>query len=91
MQLFNPKKYERLHADARSRELVEKSIGFFENKGLKKIKADDQAMVWYDDFLDFIKEEKIFANFLTPEKYSRVGGRWVRSRPGTRSLPVTST
>ncbi|EKD38380.1 MAG: Acyl-CoA dehydrogenase protein [uncultured bacterium] len=76
MQLFNPKKYERLHADAKSRELVEKTIGFFEKKGLKKIKADDQAMVWYDDFLTFIKEEKIFAGFLTPEKYSRDGGRW---------------
>jgi len=76
VQLFNPKKYERLHADAKSRELVEKTIGFFEKKGLKKIKADDQAMVWYDDFLTFIKEEKIFAGFLTPEKYSRDGGRW---------------
>ncbi len=76
MQLFNPKHYERFHADPRSRELVEKTIAFFEHKGLKKIKADDQAMVWYQDFLDFIKKERIFADLLTPAPYSRTGGRW---------------
>ncbi len=76
MQLFNPKNYQRLHADARSRQLVEKTIDFFEKKGLKSIKADDQAMVWYEDFLSFIKEEKIFADFLTPEAYSKTCGRW---------------
>jgi len=76
VQLFNPKKYERFHADPRSRELVEKTIAFFENKGLKKIKADDQAMVWYEDFLAFIKEEKIFADFLTPAQYGGANGRW---------------
>jgi len=76
VQLFNPKNYQRLHADPRSRELVLKTVDFFEKKGLKKIKADDQAMGWYEDFLQFIKEEKIFADFLTPQAYSRTGGRW---------------
>jgi acyl-CoA dehydrogenase len=76
VQLFNPKKYQRQHADARSRQLVLKTIDFFEKKGLKKIKADDQAMVWYEDFLQFIKEEQIFADLLTPEAYSQTGGRW---------------
>ena len=50
VHLFNPKKYERFHADAKSRELALNTIEFFENKGLQKIKEDDQAMVWYDDF-----------------------------------------
>ncbi len=75
--LLNPKKYQRFHADSRSRELVLKTIDFFEKKGLKKIKEDDQAMVWYEDFLDFIKEEHIFADFLTPARYSTDdNGRW---------------
>ena len=74
--LLNPKKYARFHADSRSRELVLKTIDFFEKKGLKKIKEDDQAMVWYEDFLNFIKEEKIFADFLTPAQYSMDNGRW---------------
>ena len=76
MQLVNPKKYQRFHADEKSRQLALKTMAFFEEKGLKKIKEDDQSMVWYQDFLDFIKKEKIFANFLTPRKYSNKEGRW---------------
>ncbi|TKB23353.1 acyl-CoA dehydrogenase [Desulfopila sp. IMCC35006] len=76
MSLLNPKKYERFHADPRSRELVLKTIDFFETKGLQKIKQDDQSMVWYEDFLKFIKDEKIFADFLTPKEYSADNGRW---------------
>lgn len=76
MQLLNPKKYSRVHADETSRQLAEKTIAFFEKKGLKKIKEDDQAMVWYEDYLEFIKEEQIFANLLTPAAYSKAGGRW---------------
>ena len=75
MKLFNPQKYQRQHADAQSREIVAKTIAFFEEKGLAKIKADDQAMVWYEDFLDFIAREKIFAQLLTPAAYGQ-GTRW---------------
>lgn len=76
MLLFNPLKYEREHADSHSRELVEKTITFFEKKGLQQIKEDDQSMVWYEDFLQFIKEEKIFASLLTPAKYGDGTTRW---------------
>jgi acyl-CoA dehydrogenase len=74
--LFNPLNYQRDHADSRSRELVKKTIQFFENKGLKKIKEDDQNMVWYEDFLQFIKEEKVFATLLTPQEYGDGTTRW---------------
>ncbi len=74
--LFNPKKLEREYADARSRELVEKTIAFFEKKGLKKIKEDDQSKVWYQDFLDFIKEERVFADLLTPAAHGDGKTRW---------------
>lgn len=76
MKLFHPKKNDRFYADEKSREVVEKTIAFFEEKGLKKIKEDDQSMVWYEDFLEFIKKEQIFANLLTPSTYSSIGGRW---------------
>ncbi|MEN6472455.1 MAG: acyl-CoA dehydrogenase [Syntrophaceae bacterium] len=76
MILFNPKKYERWHADERSKEIVLKTIAFFEGKGLKKIKADDQAGIWYDDFLDFIRQERIFATLLTPAGYGSPESRW---------------
>lgn len=78
MLLLNPKKYQRDHADEGSRRLVEKTIAFFENKGLSRIKQDDQSMVWYEDFLLFIKEEGIFADLLTPAAYGegQPGRRW---------------
>ena len=76
MILFNPKKYERWHADERSKEIVLKTIAFFEGKGLKKIKTDDQEGVWYDDFLDFIRQERIFATLLTPAGYGAPESRW---------------
>lgn len=76
MQLLNPKNYNRVFCDEETQRLVLKTIDFFETKGLARIKADDQAMTWYEDFLAFIKEEKVFAHFLTPAPYSSSGGRW---------------
>ena len=69
MILLNPKKHNRHYPDKKSREIMLKTIEFFENKGKVKLKADDQERVWYQDFLDFVKKEKIFATLLTPSTY----------------------
>jgi len=69
MVLLNPKKHSREYPDERSRDIMLKTIEFFERKGKVKLKEDDHARVWYRDFLDFIKDEKIFAQLLTPTKY----------------------
>ena len=53
-----------------------KTIEFFENMGLKKIKEDDQSAAWYEGFLEFIKNEGIFAKFLTPSGYGDSDSRW---------------
>jgi acyl-CoA dehydrogenase len=74
--LLNPKKYDRPHVDASYRELVRKTVAFFEGKGLAKIKEDDQAMVWYEDFLEFIKQERVFSELLTPAAYGKNETRW---------------
>ncbi len=76
MILLNPKKYNREHIDPKAKEMMLKTIDFFEKKGLKKIKEDDQASVWYDDFLEFIKKEKVFATLLTPSGYGDSDSRW---------------
>lgn len=76
MILLNPKNYDREHADPETREIMLKTIDFFESKGLKKIKEDDQAMTWYDDFLSFIKKEQTFAKLLTPSGYGDPDSRW---------------
>jgi acyl-CoA dehydrogenase len=81
MILLNPRKYNRTNSkDPATQKLMEKTIAFFEKKGLQKIKADDQSSVWYQDFLDFEKEEKIFATFLTPSGYGAKDSRWDMSR-----------
>lgn len=58
-----------------------KTIDFFENKGLEKTKKDYHERVWYSDFLEFIKENKIFATLLTPSQYSQdLDARWDTTR-----------
>jgi len=69
MILLNPKKHNRYYPDPKSREIMLKTIDFFESKGKGKLKADDHERVWYADFLDFVKREKIFATLLTPSTY----------------------
>jgi len=68
--LLNPKKNQYEHLDARSREIMLKTIAFFEKKGKENLKRDYNERVWYSDFLDFVKENKIFATLLTPSQYS---------------------
>jgi len=74
--LLNPIKLDRYYPDERSKDVMYKTIQFFENKGKAKLKADDRECVWYADFLDFQKEEKIFATLLTPSGYGGRDCRW---------------
>ncbi|MCP4622626.1 MAG: acyl-CoA dehydrogenase [bacterium] len=53
-----------------------KTVAFFENKGKEKLKHDDHERVWYADFLEFLKEEKVFATLLTPTPYGEGDKRW---------------
>lgn len=76
MFLLNPKQYTRPYPDERSRELMRKTIEFFERKGKSKIKEDDHARTWYADFLDFVREEQLFATMLTPSGYGDPDSRW---------------
>ena len=69
MILLNPKQLTRHYPDERSKEIMHRTVAFFENKGLTKIKEDDHARAWYADFLEFVKREKIFATLLTPTPY----------------------
>jgi len=74
--LFNPKKAQFDHLDERSREIMKKTIEFFETKGKKQLKEDRHERTWYDDFLEFIKKESIFSDLLTPSPYGKEGCRW---------------
>jgi acyl-CoA dehydrogenase len=74
--LLHPKNETFEHLDSRSREIMLKTVAFFENKGKQKLKHDDHERVWYSDFLDFLKGEKVFATLLTPTPYGDGDKRW---------------
>ncbi|MEM7799482.1 MAG: acyl-CoA dehydrogenase [Chloroflexota bacterium] len=74
--LLDPNRYNPDHLDARSREIMQKTIAFFEQKGKTKLKEDDRHYVWYTDFLDFIRDNEVFADLLTPPDYGGEYSRW---------------
>ncbi len=76
MTLLNPKTQTFDHLDESSRQIMLKTIDFFEKKGKAGIKNDDHERVWYADFIDFIKKEKIFATLLTPATMGNGDTRW---------------
>jgi acyl-CoA dehydrogenase len=80
--LFDPNAYDPLQFDAETRRQLRAVIEWFEGRGKAKLLRDDLEATWVSDFLDFIKQERIFATFLTPSEYG--GGdpnkRWDTSR-----------
>ena len=78
--LFNPRDLTVFHQDPAFRELIEKTIAFFEDRGKAVLKEHDRERVWYDDFLGFIGRERVFATLLTPPEHGGEGARWDTSR-----------
>ncbi|ACN15802.1 Acd9 [Desulforapulum autotrophicum HRM2] len=80
MRLLNPKEESFKHLDQESQDIMKKTIAFFEAKGKTKLTEDYHAKVWYGDFIEFIKNERIFARLLTPEGYGKKDCRWDTAR-----------
>ncbi|PLX43191.1 MAG: acyl-CoA dehydrogenase, partial [Deltaproteobacteria bacterium] len=76
MLLFNPHTNERAYADAKTRELMDEVIAWFEKKGLPSIKEDFHERVWNYDFVEFVKEHKVFSTLMTPSGYGAEDSRW---------------
>jgi len=76
MILLNPRKLSRPYPDERSRAIMHATVDFFEQKGKRKLKEHDRERVWYADFLDFQRDEKLFATLLTPAAYGDGNCRW---------------
>ncbi len=79
MYLLNPKQFAQSYPDEPTRQIMLKTIDFFEGMGLAKTKADYESRRWYTEFLEFNRKEKIFATLLTPEGLGD-GARWDTSR-----------
>jgi acyl-CoA dehydrogenase len=76
MILLDPKHHDRPYRDARSSEIMRKTIGFFEAKGKAKLLEDYYARPWYADFLEFVRKERIFASICTPAAEGAPDARW---------------
>jgi acyl-CoA dehydrogenase len=76
VNILDPKAPSQYALDPRSREIVEKIVAFFEAKGKRRLRQDDLDRVWYRDFLDFVKGERIFADLLTPPSLGGPESRW---------------
>ncbi|MGV0625749.1 acyl-CoA dehydrogenase family protein [Mycolicibacter minnesotensis] len=80
--LFNPHAPDFADFDERTRGIFTATVDFFESHGKAWLKQQDRDRVWYAEFLDFVKRERIFATFLTPASES--GGdpdkRWDTAR-----------
>jgi len=70
MILLNPKTESFAHLDPKSREIMKKVVDYFESRGKAKLKSDSHERIWYDDFIQFLKANKIFATTLTPAAYA---------------------
>ncbi|MCD6584780.1 MAG: acyl-CoA dehydrogenase, partial [Desulfobacteraceae bacterium] len=60
----------------KTRDLMQKTIDFLENKGLKNLKKDWHDKVWNHDFVEFMKENQVFATLMTPAGYGAEDSRW---------------
>ncbi len=78
--VLNPKNIVAKYADEETRQIMLKTIDFFEGRGLKKMKDDFHACKWYTEFLDFMKENQIMAKLLTPAGFGDKNSRWDTSR-----------
>ncbi len=76
MLLLNPHAHNRPYPDERSRQIMVKTIEFFEKKGKVKLKEDDRERIWYADLLEFLKKEGVFHTLLTPTRYGQGDCRW---------------
>ena len=74
--ILHPKNETFEHLDEPSRQIMLKTVAFFEKKGKVKLKHDDHERVWYADFLEFVKREQVFATLLTPASYGDGNKRW---------------
>jgi acyl-CoA dehydrogenase len=77
--LLDPNHYDPAHLDDETRRLLRATVDWFEARGKRQLIADAQERVWYTEFLDFMKREKLFATFCTPSSVDPTR-RWDAAR-----------
>ncbi|MCP4044969.1 MAG: acyl-CoA dehydrogenase [Gammaproteobacteria bacterium] len=59
---------------------MQKTIQFFEERGLGKLKEDFHERTWYADFIAFMGKEQILATMMTNAENGDADSRWDTSR-----------
>ncbi len=80
MLLLHPINTDYSYLDQESQDIMHQTIAWFEAKGKEKLTDDDRNFVWYADFLDFVKKNKIFAKLMTPSGYGAENSQWNTAR-----------
>jgi len=50
-------------------------LAFFQGKGLSAIKEEDRRQQWYEDWLKYQAEHRLYATVLSPSQYSTIGAK----------------
>src|SRR3954471_2200646 len=81
-RLLNPATYDASEFDAATQRVFRATIDWFEAKGKAAVTAEVHTDVWYDDFIDFLARERVFATLLTPARDGggEPGKRWDTAR-----------
>lgn len=80
--LLNPNTFDPPGLDPESARQLRALIEWFEARGKTRLLRDDLDAAWVGDFLDFVKQERLFATFLTPSEFADgdPAKRWDTSR-----------
>ena len=80
--LLNPNRFDPERLDPESRRQLRALIEWFEERGKERLLRDDLEATWVTDFLEFVKQERLFATFLTPSEFADgdADKRWDTSR-----------
>ncbi len=80
--LLDPNRFDPQQLDPESRRQLRALIMWFEERGKQRLLRDDLEATWVTDFLDFVKQERLFATFLTPSEFAQgdANKRWDTSR-----------
>ena len=80
MLILHPVHTDYSYLDKASQDIMYQTIDWFEAKGKTKLTDDDRNFVWYADFLEFVKENQIFAKLMTPENFGAESSQWNTAR-----------
>jgi acyl-CoA dehydrogenase len=74
-QVFGTVRQSRSAATYLAEPAIRALVEFFEAKGLSAIKEEDRSEQWYDDWLAYQAEHRLYATILSPRQYSSLGSQ----------------